>query len=39
MTPSLANFLLRLLAGGVVVVGIGLAVAIVGSKDKLERTD
>lgn len=39
MTPSLANFLISLVAGGVVVIGIGTAVAIVGSKDKLERTD
>ena len=38
MTPSLTNFLLSLIAGAVVVVGIGVAVSVVGLKDKIERS-
>ena len=38
MTPSLTNFLLSLVAGAVVVSGIGIAVSLVGLKDKIERS-
>ena len=38
MTPSLANFLLSLIAGAVVVLGIGIAVSIVSVKDKIQRS-
>lgn len=38
MTPSLTNFLLSLVAGAVVVSGIIIAVAIISSKDKLQRS-
>lgn len=39
MTPSLTNFLLSLVAGAVVVSGIIIAVAVISSKDKLQRSD
>ena len=38
MTPSLTNFLLSLVAGAIVVSGIGIAVTIVGAKDRITRT-
>lgn len=38
MTPSLANFLLSLIAGATVVIGIGVAVSLVSVKDKIQRS-
>jgi hypothetical protein len=37
MTPSLGNFLLSLLAGSVVLIGIGTAVSIASVSDPLSR--
>lgn len=38
MTPSLVNFFLSLVAGAVIVLAIGIAVSVVGIKDKIERS-
>nr|YP_010208274.1 photosystem II protein X [Pseudo-nitzschia multistriata]UBA15287.1 photosystem II protein X [Pseudo-nitzschia multistriata] len=37
MTPSLANFVSSLVAGGVVVIVIGVALAIISKSDKVTR--
>ena len=37
MTPSLANFISSLVAGGIVVIGIGVALAVISKTDKVER--
>jgi len=38
MTPSLGNFLSSLVAGGIVVIGIGIALIIISKSDRLTRT-
>ena len=38
MTPSLGNFLSSLVAGGIVVIGIGVALIIISKSDRLTRT-
>jgi hypothetical protein len=37
MTPSLANFVSSLVAGGAVVIVIGVALAIISKSDKVTR--
>ena len=37
MTPSLANFVSSLVAGGAVVIVIGIALAIISKSDKVTR--
>jgi hypothetical protein len=37
MTPSLANFVSSLVAGGLVVIVIGIALAIISKSDKVTR--
>jgi hypothetical protein len=37
MTPSLANFVSSLLAGGLVVVLIGIALIVISKSDRVER--
>lgn len=37
MTPSLANFISSLVAGGIVVLIIGIALAIISKSDKVTR--
>jgi hypothetical protein len=37
MTPSLANFVSRLVAGLFVVIAIGIALAIISKSDKVKR--
>ena len=37
MTPSLANFISSLVAGGLVVVIIGVALAVISKTDRVER--
>lgn len=37
MTPSLANFISSLVAGGIVVIVIGIALAIISKSDRVTR--
>jgi len=37
MTPSLGNFLSSLVAGGIVVIGIGIALIIISKSDRITR--
>lgn len=37
MTTSLANFISSLVAGGIVVVGIGIALIIISTSDRVTR--
>jgi hypothetical protein len=37
MTPSLANFVSSLVAGGIVLLAIGIALAIISKSDKVTR--
>ena len=37
MTPSLGNFLSSLVAGGIVVVAIGIALIIISKSDRVTR--
>ena len=37
MTPSLANFVSSLVAGGLVVALIGIALAVISKNDRVER--
>lgn len=37
MTPSLANFISSLVAGGIVVLGIGVALLIISKSDRITR--
>ena len=37
MTPSLANFISSLVAGGLVVIVIGVALAIISKSDRVTR--
>jgi hypothetical protein len=37
MTPSLANFISSLVSGGIVVLGIGIALVIISKSDKITR--
>jgi hypothetical protein len=37
MTPSLGNFLSSLVAGGIVVLAIGIALIIISKSDKITR--
>ena len=37
MTPSLTNFISSLVAGGLVVVIIGVALAVISKTDRVER--
>jgi len=37
MTSSLANFISSLVAGGIVVLGIGVALAIISKSDRVTR--
>jgi hypothetical protein len=37
MTPSLANFISSLVAGGIVVLGIGIALIIISKSDRVTR--
>ncbi len=37
MTPSLANFISSLVAGGIVVLVIGIALTIISKSDKVTR--
>jgi len=38
MTPSLASFISSLLAGGIVVIGIGTALVIISKSDRVTRS-
>lgn len=38
MTSSLANFISSLVAGGIVVLGIGIALLIISKSDRITRT-
>jgi len=37
MTPSLGNFLSSLIAGGIVVLAIGIALVIISKSDRITR--
>lgn len=37
MTPSLANFISSLVAGSIVVLGIGIALLIISKSDRITR--
>ena len=37
MTPSLANFVSSLVAGSIVVIGIGIALVIISKSDRITR--
>jgi hypothetical protein len=37
MTPSLANFVSSLVAGGIVVLAIGIALVVISKTDKVTR--
>jgi hypothetical protein len=37
MTPSLANFISSLVAGGIVVLGIGIALVVISKSDRVTR--
>jgi len=37
MTPSLANFVSSLVAGGIVVLGIGIALVVISKTDRVTR--
>jgi hypothetical protein len=37
MTPSLANFISSLVSGGIVVLGIGIALIIISKSDRITR--
>ncbi len=37
MTPSLANFISSLVSGGIVVLGIGIALVVISKTDKITR--
>jgi hypothetical protein len=37
MTPSLGNFLSSLVAGGIVVIAIGIALIIISKSDRITR--
>jgi hypothetical protein len=37
MTPSLGNFLSSLVAGGIVVLAIGIALVIISKSDRIKR--
>lgn len=37
MTPSLGNFLSSLVAGSIVVIGIGIALVIISKSDRVTR--
>jgi hypothetical protein len=37
MTPSLANFISSLVAGGIVLLAIGIALAIISKSDRVTR--
>ena len=37
MTPSLANFVSSLVAGGIVVLAIGIALVVISKTDKITR--
>ena len=38
MTPSLGNFLSSLVAGGIVVIAIGIALIIISKNDRVQRS-
>ena len=38
MTASLANFISSLVAGGIVVLGIGIALIVISKSDRVTRT-